>query len=154
MPTLSSSSIILFSHVIVHYNGTQPKYICYNETLCPYLSFDNQITRTLNDSLTCRDFVTFTDRIYNQFDEMLIDVKRLLRSCSLLPFENNCSMFQCNDGSKYLSYHRLSDGREDCTNGEDENQTSVCSHNLSGRFTCDRKTKCIPFQLLFNEKVS
>jgi hypothetical protein len=152
MPTLSS--MILFSHVIVHYNGTQPKYICYNETLCPYLSFDNRITTTRNNGLTCHAFVTFTNRTYDYFDEMLIDVKRLLRSCSLLPLDNNCSMFQCHDGSKCLSYHRLSDGREDCTNGEDEHQINVCSHNLSGRFTCDNKTMCIPFQLLVDQKVS
>jgi hypothetical protein len=152
MPSLSS--LILFSHVIINYNHTQPEYICYNQTLCPYLSLNNQIITTYSNGLTCRAFKTFTNRTYDQFDEMIADVKRLVRSCSLLPSHNNCSMFQCHDGSKCLSYHRLSDGRGDCTNGEDEYHTDVCSHNLTGRFTCDNRTKCIPYQLLLDGLVS
>jgi hypothetical protein len=150
----SSSSLILFSHVIINYNHTQPEYICYNQTLCPYLSLNNQIITTYNNGLTCRAFETFTDQTYDQFDEMIADVKRLVRSCSLLPSHNNCSMFQCHDGSKCFSCHRLSDGIKDCTNGEDEYQTDVCSHNLTGRFTCDNRTKCIPGQLVKDKKVS
>jgi hypothetical protein len=30
------------------------------------------------------------------------------------------SLFECDDGSKCLSRHRLLDGHEDCANGEDK----------------------------------
>jgi hypothetical protein len=155
----SSSSLILFSHVTIYYTNNQPKEICYNETLCPYLSLNNYIAAKTKDGLTCRAFKTFTNRTYEQFDEMVKDVKRLVRSCSLLPSKYNdvqktCSMYQCHDGSKCLSYHRLSDGIEDCTNGEDEIEANVCSRNISNRFTCDNGTKCIPQQLIYNKRVS
>lgn len=82
-----------------------------------------------HDNLTsnCFVFKILTNRSYDYVDEMMIDLKRLLHSCSLLPWEYDhpnarCSMFQCNDRSKCLSFHRLSDG-------EDEHQLDVCSRN-------------------------
>ena len=146
----SSSSLILFSHVIVNYTNTQPEYICFNQSLCPYLS------TTYSLSSNCFTFKTLANRSYDKFDEMVIDLKRLLRSCSSFPMEFDdpnarCSMFRCNDGSKCLSFHRLSNGIEDCANGEDEHQLDVCSRNLSDRFICDNGTKCL-FQSLFLDK--
>lgn len=148
MPSLSS--LILFSHVIINYTSTRPDYICYNQTLCPYL----QTTAVQNTGLTCRPFEIFTNRSYHEFNEMIKDIKRLIRSCSLLPLNSTCSMFQCHDSSKCLSFHRLSDSIEDCSNGEDEIQTDVCSRNLTGRFICDNGTKCISEQLLQDDTVS
>jgi hypothetical protein len=155
----SSSSLILFSHVIVNYTNTHPEYICYNQTLCPYLSFNNHIMTIHNNGLICHPFKMFTNRTYNQSNEMVKDIKHLVRSCSLLPLKdndihNNCSMFQCHDNNKCLSFHRLSDGIEDCTKGEDEDQINVCSYNLTSRFTCDKGTKCISEHLLYDGKVS
>ena len=154
-----SSALVLFSHVIINYTDTQPGYICFNQSLCPYLSMNKSISITHDRGLTCRAFETFTDRTYQTVRDMIIDVKRLVRSCSSLPFGYNnshatCSMFRCDDGSKCLSFHRLSDGVEDCSNGEDENQLDVCSYNLSRRFTCDHERKCIPEQLFLNDKVT
>lgn len=145
-----SSVLILFSHVHLIYKNTQPQAICYNETLCPYLSFSNNLINTTynSDGLTCRTYESFSKKTYTEFDQMIKDVKRHVRSCSLLPFKYNhpnktCSMYQCKDGSKCLSFHRLSDGFNDCTNGEDEHHPDVCSFNFPGRFTCDNGTKCI-----------
>lgn len=149
----SLSSLILFSHIIINYTNTHPEYICYNQTLCPYLQ-----SITHKKGLTCYPFKLLTNRTYRQFDEMVKHIKRLVYSCSLLPLEynpmyNRCSLFQCYDGSKCLSFHRLFDGIEDCANGEDERQIHICSNNLTGRFTCDNKTKCFSEQLLYDGKV-
>ena len=90
---------------------------------------------------------------------MIKDLKRLLRSCSLLPLEYNdlhktCSIYRCDDGSKCLSYHRILDGIEDCSNGEDERRTDSYSYNSTDRFICDNGTKGLPLQMLDNGEVS
>ncbi|CAF4684641.1 unnamed protein product [Rotaria socialis] len=123
------STLILFTHIHIIYNDTKPEWICYNETLCPY-------------------FV-------KQKSDNAKDIKRLTRSCSLLPWDEpkiNCSLFRCSDGTKCISYHRLSDGHEDCLNGEDEHQQNICSFNLLDRFKCDNNKQCIPVWLLFDSK--
>ncbi|CAF1657122.1 unnamed protein product, partial [Adineta ricciae] len=148
---MPSSTLILYSHIHLIYNNTKPEMICFNQTICPYLISENEST----NQLTCRLFETFTDKIYISFDDMLKDVKRFTRSCSLLPQDNQinqCSLFQCNDQSKCLSYHRLLDGIADCANEEDENHPNTCLFNLTYRFKCDNGTRCLPEQLLLDRK--
>jgi hypothetical protein len=154
------SSLILFSHVHVIYNDVQPESICYNQTLCPYFFLNHPtITTYTLDGLTCFAFETFSNQIYTEFSEMVKSIKHLLRSCSLLPFSSNhshpaCPMYQCNDSSKCISFYRLSDNFEDCTNGDDEYQNDVCSLNLADRFLCDNGTKCISQRLIRDSIVS
>lgn len=155
----SSASLILFSHVMINYTNTQPDYICFNQSLCPYLAASNDMVTVDHQNSTCRAFQSFTNRTYQHAHEMIIDLKRLLCSCSLLLFEydhhqSDCSMCRCNDGSKCLSYHRLSDGIIDCSYGEDENQLDVCSHNLSNQFTCDNGRKCFVNSLFMDGTVN
>jgi hypothetical protein len=139
------STLILFSHIYLIYNQTKAELICYNESLCPYLSKDNSLkitTMTLNN-LTCR---SLNNQTYSTFSQMIKNVKRLVRSCSLLPKIHQmkqCSLFECNDGSKCLSQHRLLDGYEDCSNGEDELQNGTCTLNHPYRFRCDDGKRCI-----------
>lgn len=153
------STAILYSHIrLIMYNNTKPEFICFNETLCPYL-VNNHIQTTKADlnSLTCRSFSTSTSQTYDNFYDMIQDVKRLVRSCSLLPrkyINNRCSLFQCNDGSKRLSHHRLSDGHTDCANGEDEYYKNTCNLNLPYRFTCDNGSRCIHQALIYDWIVS
>ena len=153
------STVILYSHIrLIMYNKTKPELICFNETLCPYL-VNNHIQTTKADfnGLTCRSFSTFTSQTYDNFYDMIKDVKRLVRSCSLLPrkhINNQCSLFQCNDGSKCLSHHRLLDGHNDCANGEDEHYKNTCSLNLPYRFTCDNGSRCIHQALVYDFIVS
>ncbi|CAF2746911.1 unnamed protein product [Rotaria sp. Silwood2] len=89
---------------------------------------------------------------------MLSDVMSFVLSCSLLPWDyynsNNCTLFQCNDGSKCLSRHRLMDGNTDCTNGEDEYEKATCSFRMPYRHTCDNGTRCIPLARLTDENVN
>ncbi|CAF1248436.1 unnamed protein product [Adineta steineri] len=131
---MSSSTLILFSHIHFIYKDLKPEIICYNQSLCPYL-FNTEhfeITTTSLNGLTCQ-----------LLDNKIIDVKRFVQSCSLLPSENQCFLFKCNDGSKCFSQHRLSDGYKDCSNGEDEYQNNTCLLNDSFRFKCDQGTRCI-----------
>ncbi|UJR12115.1 hypothetical protein I4U23_016293 [Adineta vaga] len=149
------STLILYSHIHLIYNDTKPEAICFNQTLCPYLVVENKMAMTqTHNSLTCRLFNTFTNETYVKFDDMLKEVKRFIRSCSLLPQDsqtNQCSLFQCDDQSKCLSYHRLSDGTSDCANEEDERHPNTCSFNLPYRFKCDNETRCLPRSLLLDK---
>ncbi|UJR12738.1 hypothetical protein I4U23_016912 [Adineta vaga] len=149
------STLILYSHIHLIYNDTKPEAICFNQTLCPYLVIENKMAMTqTHNSLTCRLFDTFTNETYVKFDDMLKDVKRFIRSCSLLPQDsqiNQCSLFQCDDQSKCLSYHRLSDGTSDCANEEDERHLNTCSFNLPYRFKCDNGTRCLLRPLLLDK---
>ncbi|CAF1342498.1 unnamed protein product [Adineta ricciae] len=143
------SSLILYSHIYLIYRNTTPDMICFNQTLCPYLVIENKT----QNGLTCRPFETFTTKTYVTFDEMLRDVKRFVRSCSLLPLNhemNQCSLFQCADHSKCLSYHRLLDGTADCANEEDEHYPNTCALELPYRFECDNGTKCLSRSLVFD----
>ena len=152
------STLILYSHIHLIYNDITPEAICFNQTLCPYLVVENKMTMTqTHNSLTCRLFNTFTNKTYVKFDDMLKDVKRFIRSCSLLSNDsqtNQCSLFQCNDQSKCLSYHRLLDGTADCANEEDEHHLHTCSFNLPHRFECDNGTRCLSRRLLLDRIVS
>jgi hypothetical protein len=141
------SSLILFSHLYVSYNDTKPENICYNESLCPYLFKKNPFELSLNN-LTCRSLINRTDL------DMIKNLKLFVQSCSLLPEINRCSLFECNDGSKCLSQHRLSDGYQDCSHGEDEYQNNTCLLNHSYRFVCDHGTRCIHPSNVVNKIVS
>lgn len=155
---MPSSTLILFSHIHLIYQNTQPEWICYNETLCPYfLNKQLQIQKHILNNLTCQAFTAFSNQTFNSLQRMVEHVKRLTLSCSLLPADqtkNNCSLFRCHDKSKCLSYHRVLDGRRDCMNGEDEYQMNTCSYNLPYRVKCDNGTQCIPSWLLVDGTVS
>ncbi|CAF1199732.1 unnamed protein product [Adineta ricciae] len=133
---MPSSTLILYSHIHLIYNDMKPELIRFNQT---------------SNELTCRLYNTFTDEKYTNFDDMLKDVKRFVRSCSLLQQNShNCSLFQCNDQSKCLSYHRLLDGVADCANEEDEYHPNSCSFQIPYRFACDNGTRCISQRLVFD----
>ncbi|CAF3576821.1 unnamed protein product [Adineta steineri] len=155
---MPSSKFILFSHVFLIYDNIQPKWICYNETLCPYLSLNKHLlfeTFTFNGSI-CRAFNTFTNRTYLELYDIIKDFKSFILSCSIpaqKDLSNNCSLFKCNDNSKCFSFHRLSDGYKDCSNGEDERQENTCSLNISHRYSCDNGTRCIHSTLRLDDTI-
>lgn len=135
----SSSSLILFSHIHLITEPIESPSICFNQTLCPYISLKN----------TTDEIVCF--HINQSSNDLVIEAKRRMRSCSLLPSTTSqCSVYRCDDQSKCFSYHRLSDGHADCSNGEDEHQSNLCSLKLPNRFSCDKGEKCI-HQLLVND---
>ncbi|CAF1400348.1 unnamed protein product, partial [Adineta ricciae] len=148
------STIILFSHIFITYHNLTPISICFNKTLCPYLSNDETMTTIDENGLSCRAFDTFgRNATYIDFSSMIRDLKRLVLSCSFLPrndVTDNCTLFQCNDGSKCLSKHRLADGGNDCSDGEDEHQSNTCDLNHQYRFKCDNHIKCIHPSLIRN----
>ncbi|CAF3936041.1 unnamed protein product [Rotaria sp. Silwood1] len=140
------STFTLFKHVSLFYNDTIPKWICYNETLCPYLTmneFNLSKSHILNGSI-CRASNVFNNKIYTDLKDIFKEFKRFVRSCALPPnihLLKECSMFSCDDKSKCLSFHRLSDGFQDCSNREDERQNVTCSFNLPYyRYKCDQET--------------
>ena len=152
------STLILFSHIVLNYTDTQPNSICFNETFCPFLNDDYEGSRTVAaNGLTCRSFDTFTDEKYADFYDMVRKVKQLVSSCSVLPnpaSNGHCLLFQCDDGSKCLSRHRILDGRRDCSKNEDEYHANTCNLNLPYRFTCDNGSQCLHQALTNNGIVS
>jgi hypothetical protein len=154
---MSQSTLILFPHITLIYGNMTSIVICFNKTLCPYLS--NNTTSFVMQNSTCRLLSTFTNQIYIHFDDMLRDVRRFVRSCSSSLSEqyqssNNSTLFQCDDKITFISNSRLSDGHNDCSNGEDEHPGIVCSLNLPYRLMCDNGTRCIPIPLIANGIVS
>ncbi len=153
---MSQSTVILFSHITLIYNDMTSIMICFNKTLCPYLL--NKNTTFVRHGLTCRLLSTFTNQTYMHFDDMLNDVRRFVRSCSSLPRQyqssNNPALFRCDDGITFIANTRLSDGYNDCSNGEDEQPERACSLNLPYRLTCDKEARCIPISLIGNGIVS
>ena len=155
---MPSSALILFSHIVLYYTDLRPSLICFNETLCPYLLENYSGLRTVAaNGLSCRSFDTFTDETYTNFYDMVRSVKQLVSSCSILAnpsVDGNCSLFQCDDGSKCLSPHRILDGIRDCSNNEDEHLTDTCNRNLPYRFACDNRSRCIHQALVYDNTVS
>lgn len=152
------SIFTFFTHVSLIYNDTQTEWICYNQTLCPHLSLldHTESMGQFDNTTVCRKFTAFPNQIYESFDKMVTAFKNFVRSCSLPTiFKSNkeCPMFSCNDNRKCISYHRLSDGVNDCHDGEDERQNYTCSFGLSHRHVCDNGTLCIPLHMLHDSKV-
>ena len=154
---MQPSTLILFSHVTLIYRGTQAELICYNESICPSLSYEDNHSKMVTvgqNGSVCR---VLKNETYRTFSDMIQDVKRLAQSCSSLPHtpaSNQLAMFQCHSQQKYISLHRLSDGYGDCPNGEDEQQNNTCALNQPYRFTCDQGKRCIHPSVVFNHIVS
>jgi len=127
----------LFSYITLIYNNSKPKLICYNETLCPHLSHNNYNISAIvtHNGLTCQPLNMFINEIYTD----LLDI---------------ITSFQCENGNKCLSHHRLSDGYVDCTNGEDERQPHKCSVNLPYHYKCDNGTRCVSISTFQDYTVS
>lgn len=127
----------LFSYITLIYNNSKPKLICYNETLCPHLSHNNYNISAIvtHNGLTCQPLNMFINEIYTD----LLDI---------------ITSFQCENGNKCLSHHRLSDGYVDCTNGEDERQPHKCSVNLPYHYKCDNGTRCVSISTFHDYTVS
>lgn len=157
---MPSSTFILFSHIYLIYNKTRPEWICYNDTLCPQLSLNNDYEQSFwqnENNLICRKFHRFINRTYKNFYDMIKEFKNFVRVCSissLFQSSMKCSMFICENNNKCISYHRLSDGYHDCPNGEDEYQNNTCLLNLPYRYACDNGTRCIPQRLVGDNIVS
>lgn len=156
---MPSSTLTLFSHVALIYNDTQPEWICYNHTLCPQLS-SNDFTVSnwqKDESIVCRKFTVLMNRTYAKLFDLINSFKNFVGSCwlpAIVQSSINCSMFSCGDHSKCLSHHRLTDGYNDCPNGEDERISNTCSLGLANRYACDDGTRCIPVRLIGDAIVS
>lgn len=139
----SSSSLILFSHFHLITDNNKLPTICFDPMFCPLFSPKNQT----------RGSICF--HVNQSSNDLVVDAKRIIRSCSLLSSNTSqCSMYRCDDQSKCFSYHRLSDGYNDCSNGEDEHQPNVCSYNLPNRFSCDNGGQCLHDRLVYDGVVS
>ena len=154
---MQPSTLILFSHVTLIYRGTQAELICYNESICPSLSYEDNHPKTVavgQNGSVCR---ALKNETYRTFSDMIQYVKRAAQSCSSLPHtpaSNQLAMFQCHSQQKYISLHRLSDGYGDCPNGEDEQQNNTCALDQPYRFTCDQGKRCIHPSVVPNHIVS
>ena len=153
---MSPSKLIIFSHIITIYNDLTSVTICFNKTLCPHL-FNKHLTFTM-DGLTCQLLNTLTNHTYTDVDDMLRVVRHLVLSCSAslrqYHLSNTSTLFQCDDNITFISKYRLSDGHQDCSNGDDEHPDTACAFNLPYRFMCDLGTRCIPVSLIGNSIVS
>ena len=131
-----------------------PDFICYNATKCrhhfmPTIKKFNYLCNSWSEIMGNQSYRR------GQWDFLIYAVRRIFYTC-YLPSKNLTSIashiFDCGDGSSYISKHRLHDAYIDCINGQDEKpELDSCALGLPSRFQC-RTTinQCIPRVLLSN----
>ncbi|CAF1539313.1 unnamed protein product [Adineta ricciae] len=146
---------VIFGHVRFLFENKQPvseiplpAYICYNAQLCDFLP----TSFTINGS-TCISFSQL-DVNETEVDEFrtLVDliqsVKEIFRGCSNNNITFHSSLYQCENSSKFISYHRLVDGIHDCPYNDDEQFAGSCSLDDRYRFKCQDEERCVTTSLV------
>ena len=120
-----------------------PDLICFDEDKCPALLIDLVTIDLIND-LTCTNTSNLVN--YFNFDDFLFSLSAISGKCWGRGVEKSCanaSYFHCNQSSKCISFHRVSDGIQDCYFNEDE-EFDACQLNDSRRFVCSSdSTLCL-----------
>lgn len=152
------ASPALLGHVYFYYSNNQsinklaegnttakPMYVCYNETLCPFLPW----TITINES-TCLHFDHLSSE--SSWFGALEDLSKIFWSCSPNGIsQEHCAhdgFFQCENSSKCIPDRRLMDGTADCINASDERKIHSCKSNDPLRFSCESEDACLSHLLL------
>ena len=121
-------------------NNVQPVYICNDPRLCLYLQ--SETIQVEGIDLDCRRFEPVDSFI--DLEDNLQDIAKI---CQLMGDINNytsiSSLFYCEQSERYISKHRLIDGRRDCNYEEDEIYNDSCSLNDSQRFPCPLEKRCL-----------
>jgi len=99
------------------------------------------------DGLTCFDSSNLTNNIeMKDFNDLHKFFKTYNRRCLKTGIDESCqnsSYFHCNKSMKCISYHRVSDGKNDCYFEEDE-LFDACQLNDSKRYKCQgNSNKCL-----------
>jgi hypothetical protein len=153
----------MFGHVRFLYSSNEtfnkhhltgaPKYICFIERTCKFISTTTTIK--INES-TCHLFTDLTEAI--TWRSGLQDLVNILRSCSSAKVSNetqckNASMkglFKCKNSPMCIFTRRVADGNIDCSDRSDEQTNFSCALNDSRRFVCSSEDKCISHLLVRN----
>ncbi|CAM4931377.1 unnamed protein product [Rotaria socialis] len=143
----------LFGHIYLYYSQNQsidevlasrnpikPHYVCYNEQLCPFLTW----TIRINGS-TCRLFNGFSQK--SDWFGMLKDLASIFWTYTTNNIsEQHCKndgFYQCKNSTKCILNRRLTDGFVDCIDGSDESSNYSCTVNDDLRFSCSSENKCL-----------
>lgn len=151
------ASPVLFAHVYFYYSNNQTisdfrsdtpartLYVCYNESLCPSISWTIRINRS-----TCRPFNDFSNR--SGWFDTLQDISRIFWSCLPNGSDERLSprdgFFRCENASKCIPQRRLGDGIADCVNARDERADQSCNRTDPSRYSCKSESKCLSHLLL------
>ncbi|CAF3982006.1 unnamed protein product [Adineta steineri] len=127
------------------YSILLPKYICYDEQLCTYLSPTFRYK-----SHTCRSAYQMgltSNEGYSTWKEMIDIIKPYFYGCTSRYIDQNyskhSSLYQCRNTSKYISKHRIADDTIDCYWKDDEEDLKLsCSLHDPRRFTCPHEVRC------------
>ncbi|CAF1605025.1 unnamed protein product, partial [Didymodactylos carnosus] len=161
---------VVFGHVYFVYTSTKtdwftnyaPDYICFNTEWCKHLNIN-----IINiNGFNCSRYLQFDllAKRYQDWNTLVKDVKNVFRSCSHRQLQiahdkdNKCphsTLIPCQNSSKCISKHRLSDAYIDCSNSWDENTIDTCKLNLTYRFKCGSShhdDKCIPIVLMQDKR--
>lgn len=152
------ASPALFGHIYLYYSrnesfmystSAKPKYVCFNNQLCPFLSWTIQINGS-----TCRLFDELSKK--SGWFDIIGELANIFWACSTNGItEEDCrkkNFFQCENSKKCISNERLVDGFIDCLDGSDERTNYSCSLNDHLRFACTSENKCISHLLYQNLK--
>ncbi|CAF1432973.1 unnamed protein product [Adineta steineri] len=138
-----------------------PNYVCYDEQLCiDFLPQTNHI-----NGRTCRRYnetvlSDYAHLLSNHWQAVILEVKYTFEAClsthklSYEQFHIRSDIYHCVNSSKFVSKHRLVDGRRDCYANDDE-IADACTIKSEYRFKCYSKYKnsnitlCIlPFRMI------
>ncbi|CAF1542354.1 unnamed protein product [Adineta ricciae] len=141
-PVLLSHVYFLFSSSRIDYWANRaPDFVCYDSQLCPFLPW----TMKINGS-SCIHVHDLGFRHMTQYwHTFIIRVHEIFSTCGRC-HNSSSNFFQCNNGTKCISIHRLVDGVNDCIDGSDEKIEYSCTLTDSHhRFECplENKSRCI-----------
>jgi hypothetical protein len=127
----------------------RPTHLCYNFKHCPDLPF---ITRPLIDNLSCITIKESKKPMPSPSMLLMTLSACALTRTSMLTSDKR--LFYCHKSMKYISKHKIFDGRSDCILSEDEdftnNSAMIRIANSSDRFKCSTTDQWAPRQLIGN----
>ena len=128
---------------------TFPKYVCYRQELCPFLSPTIRLHISGNESLICQQGNDLLPLHHETGWLQLIKmIQNHFRLCSSVLAVDSCeknltSSFSCPIINRCISKHRLLDGTRDCPGNEDESLNNSCYLGDKHRLKCSLGKQCL-----------
>lgn len=126
-----------------------PDFICYNERLCDCL-----MPTFFHENLTCIHSYELQLKVsisgYPWID-MILQINSYFSSCLITYprddkksiYQNSTTLYHCQNSSKVISKHRITDENQDCCMGDDEDNQFSCFIDDKYRVQCANQSICL-----------
>ncbi len=125
-------------------------YVCYDQQLC-----DSIILNLAHENLTHLNQSELTPILHitgTPWIQLIIPIEQYFHRCSIphitfhfnnkTKYNNDPSLYNCQNSSKFISKHRIMDNIKDCFEEDDKNYQNSCLLNDRYRVKCHDVTKC------------